>query len=86
MKQKLYSNSGETIVEALASVLIVAVCFLMLQNAIVTSANLNDTASIKNITFKESEKKEDTSCTVKVNDTIVTNMKCYETGDYYYYE
>lgn len=88
MIEKLKSNKGETIIETLASILIVAVCFVMIQNAIVTSTKINNKASEENVPFKESN--TTTSCNIKIVrgtlETTVTNVQCYETEGYHYYE
>lgn len=92
MNKKL-NNKGETIVETLVAILIVAVCFIMLQNAVVSSARLNSKSNDENEPFLIEDVVEQTSdnCKIYVTrnsvQTNVTSMKCYKTnGGYYYYE
>ena len=41
MMKKLLNNKGESIIEVLVSLLIAALCILMLQGSIVTAAKIN---------------------------------------------
>ncbi len=85
--KKLRNNSGETIVETLAAVLIVALCFLMLAGAIVTSSKINKQAKEQITPFKVSSKSS-SSANIKINGQSVDSKdyKLYESGGYYYYE
>lgn len=93
MKKKLLNQNGETLVEVLVALLIVAVCFVMLQGAIVASARLNNTAEQENVPFLE-DGATSSSCKVTIkrsNDSSSStskNTNCYTTngGEYVYYE
>lgn len=95
--KKILNNHGESLIEVLVSLLIVALCILMLQGSIVTAAKLNNktrthiepfvvgdaTASVKKIDFKLTNYKGD--IVDDISDQIDINY--YETkGGYYYYE
>lgn len=58
---KLLNKKGETIVETLAAILIVALCFVMLQNSIVTAAKINNSTENNQKSFVVSTKSRDTS-------------------------
>lgn len=79
---------GETIVETLIAILIVAVCFIMLQTSIVTAAKINKSASEENTPYNRDIASEDNTCIITIGSNIVNNVKCYITkdGEYYYYE
>ncbi len=88
---KITSQKGETIVEALVSVLIAALCFVALQVSIVSSANINKKSMEENVPFNKDEvSTESITVTIKRNgssDTTVTGIQGYKTsGGYYYYE
>lgn len=90
---KKLNKKGETIVETLVAILIVAVCFLMLQNSIVSAARVNKKSEEENVPFVINEDVTTLpNCTIKVrrnsgNDSNVTNYTCKVTeGGYYYYE
>ncbi len=88
---KLSNQKGETIVEALVSVLIAALCFVALQVSVVSSANINKKAMDENVPFSETEVREETiTVTLKrtgKSDVTVKNIKGYKTsGGYYYYD
>lgn len=86
--KRLLNKKGETIVETLVAILIVAVCFLMLQNSIVTAARINNSTSNEN---KQINIDESTSTSCKLNIVRGSQISsydynCYKSGDYYYYE
>lgn len=95
--KKILNNHGESLIEVLVSLLIVALCILMLQGSIVTAAKLNNkarthiepflvdgsTQSVKQLNFKL------TNSTGDIFDNISgqIDINYYVTkGGYYYYE
>lgn len=87
--KKLKKNSGETIVETLISVLVVAIAIVMISNAVITAGKINDVAKSEIVPFIEDTTGQSCSVTVKRSETNTSsmNMTCYETsGGYYYYE
>lgn len=88
----MMNSKGETIVETLVAVLVTAVCFLMLQTSVVTAARINNTSKNQNEPFnnQNSTQISGTGCSVKVsygtNTKYANNVKCYQSGEYYYYE
>ena len=89
--KKLKNTHGETIVEALVSVLIVALCFVALQGSIVASAKVNSQAKemIRNFTISDSDTVDSSaSVTIKRNSgSTKTNIqvKKSQDGNYYYF-
>lgn len=89
---KRLNKKGETIVETLVAILIVAVCFLMLQTSIVSSAKINKSSSNQNTPFNKSGAQKLDSCTITIGGEVKRNLSinCYKTSDayggYYYYE
>ena len=84
MKNKL-NNHGESLIETLVSLLIIALCILMLQGSIVTAAKVNKQTrtNIQRFVLNGSE---DTGKFIKCNDKT-TDIKIYKTsGGYFYYE
>lgn len=87
----LINKKGETIVEVLVSVLIVALCFVMLQVSIVSSAKINKKSMDENAPFSQSGV---VNQNIEVNITrsytaskSYLNVQGYKTSDgYYYYE
>ena len=83
--KKMFNNHGESLIETLVSLLIIALCILMLQGSIVTAARINK----KNRTNIEPFKLADSASTgknIKCNDND-TGIEVYKTkGGYYYYE
>lgn len=82
------NNKGETIVETLAAILIISVCFIMLQNSITTAAKINNKTSKENIPFVLGEEE---SCDIEIIrngiSSKVNEYSCKKSeGDYYYYE
>ncbi len=87
---KLKKQNGETIAEALVSVLIAALCFVALQTSIVTSAKINKKSMEENVPFDVSNQSIE-NITVTINRTTssktITGITGYKTsGGYYYYE
>lgn len=83
--KKILNNHGESLIEVLVSLLIVALCILMLQGSIVTAAKANkkNNEHIEPFVIAESE---DTSKNVMINGND-SGVKIYKTkGGYYYYE
>lgn len=85
-------NKGETIVETLVAILIVAVCFIMLETSIITATKLNISAENENAPFVK-DKSTKVSCTITIDRGSATSnegddrYKCYKTSTgYYYYE
>lgn len=90
--KKIFSAHGESIVETLIALMIVAMSFTILAGAIVTAARVN--AGIKNenetfsLTSTDDNRKAiavDGNYTVNFDGTNVP-VKVYETNGYYYYE
>lgn len=54
LKKKLQSNKGETLVEALASVLIIAIVAAALAYAVIVAVNISKTAEAADKKFKNS--------------------------------
>lgn len=83
--KKILNNHGESLIEVLVSLLIVALCILMLQGSIVTAAKANkkNNEHIESFVIAESE---DTGRNVMI-DGKDSGVKIYKTkGGYYYYE
>lgn len=85
------NNKGETIVETLAAILIVALCFLMIQNSVVTSARINENTKDNNMPFNTRNIKETKACTITIKRSATSGDSTYQTtckkaGDYWYYE
>ena len=87
--KKLKNNKGETLVEALISVLIVVICFLALQVSIVTSGKINASAKEMVLKFQISSTDEvdsDANVTIKRgNVSKQTSIQVKKTADGYYY-
>ena len=87
--KKLKNKKGETLVEALVSVLIVVICFLALQVSIVTSGKINASAKEMVLKFQISDTDEEdknASVTIKRgNVSEKTEIKVKKTTDGYYY-
>lgn len=86
-------NKGETIVETLVAILIVAVCFIMLETSIITATKLNISAENENAPFVKKDASVVSSCTITIDRGSATSnegaelYKCYKTSTgYYYYE
>lgn len=87
---KRLNRKGETIVETLVAILIVAVCLLMLSNSIVSAAKINKKSEEENIPFLVDGATK-ANCSLKVSrngsSTIISGYTCKVTkGGYYYYE
>lgn len=83
--KKILNNHGESLIEVLVSLLIVALCILMLQGSIVTAAKINkkNNEHIEPFVIAESE---DTGKNVMI-DGNDSGVKIYKTkGGYYCYE
>jgi competence protein ComGC len=87
--KKLKNKKGETLVEALVSVLIVVICFLALQVSIVTSGKINASAKEMVLKFQISDTDEvdkNASVTIKRgNVSEKTDIQVKKTTDGYYY-
>lgn len=94
--KKILNNHGESLIEVLASLLIVALCILMLQGSIVTAAKINN----KTKSHIEPFLKEETKVGDKLDITLTDNngniigeisgkvsAEIFKSeGGYYYYE
>ena len=84
------NNKGETIVEALVSILLIALCFVALQTSIVSSGKINAKAKemIKPFVLSSSDETiNDASITIKRNSgstKISIDVKKTANGYYYY--
>jgi Tfp pilus assembly protein PilV len=89
--KKLKNKKGETLVEALISVLIVVICFLALQISIVTSGKINASAKEMVLKFQISSSDavdENASVTIErknASESITTKIQVKKTADGYYY-
>lgn len=90
---KHINKKGETIIETLVAILIVAVCFLMLQTSIVSAAKINKSSEEENVPFIVEGRQEivGTNCSIAIergtSQSNVSGYSCYKTsGGYYYYE
>ena len=87
----LINKKGETIVEVLVSVLIAALCFVMLQVSIVSSAKINKKSIDENTPFSQNGAVNE-NIEVNITRSYTTsksslNVQGYKTSDgYYYYE
>lgn len=86
--KKLLNNKGESIIEVLVSLLIVALCILMLQGSIVTAAKINKKTQEDITPFVIGGSIEPGSVTTtRDGNTCTNNVNIYKTdGGYYYYE
>ena len=83
--KKILNNHGESLIEVLVSLLIVALCILMLQGSIITAAKVNKKNNEHIEPFLTAES-EDTGKNVMI-DGNDSGVKIYKTkGGYYYYE
>lgn len=83
--KKALNNHGESLIETLVSLLIIALCILMLQGSIVTAARVNKKTRT-NIEPFELADSTSTGKKIKCNDKD-TDIVIYKTkGGYYYYE
>ena len=83
------NNRGETIVEALVSILLIALCFVALQTSIVASGKINAKAKemIKSFVIRDSDVAVDgASVSIKRGNTVEdTDIKVKKTTEGYYY-
>ena len=85
------SNRGETIVESLVSMLIIALVFVFLTNAVMTSARINANVANAESSFETAKAKEKGAIHLIVDDNP-TDARLYEVDDddgearFYYYE
>ena len=83
------NNKGETIVEALVSILLIALCFVALQTSIVSSGKINAKAKemIKPFVLSSSDETiNDASITIKrKSGSTKINIGVKKTADGYYY-
>lgn len=90
IKNKLKKNTGETIAETLISVLLIAICLVMISHAVVVAGKINRVSRDGIVPFNESGASTQ-ACSIQVTKSsgtsTVSGMTCYETsGGYYYYE
>ena len=89
MMKKLLNNKGESIIEVLVSLLIVALCILMLQGSIVTAAKINKKTQddITPFYIDGSTSEFDSVTITRDTSSYSQSVKGYKTsGGYYYYE
>lgn len=91
MMKKLLNNKGESIIEVLVSLLIAALCILMLQGSIVTAAKINKKTQDDITPFYIGDSKSssafDTVTITRGTRSYSQSVKGYKTsGGYYYYE
>ena len=87
--KKLLNNKGESIIEVLVSLLIVALCILMLQGSIVTAAKINKKTQddITPFYIDGSTSEFDNVTITRGTSSYSQSVKGYKTsGGYYYYE
>lgn len=92
MKHKLKSKSGETLIETLFALLVVALAMTMLAGSIVTAARVNKGAEDLKTEFQVSNRDEISDVMVTVvhqtGPNSVVSVKAYKTNDdneYCYY-
>ena len=93
--KKLLSHGGETLLETLFSVAIIAVTFLSLTGAVTAAARVNNRiknsdsefriASSGNSTLTAFRVEITNSDGVTIADPVTVNVKIYSSGGYYYY-
>ncbi len=87
--KKLLNNKGESIIEVLVSLLIVALCILMLQGSIVTAAKINKKTQndITPFIIDGSSSAFNNVTITRGTSTYSQSVNGYKTdGGYYYYE
>ena len=98
--QKLKHKRGESVAETLVTVLIIAVGFLFLANAVVTSASINSKADNEAVAYitgeTDSVHKDSFKLKINGNDVTALQFELYVTGGdesegdnavhYHYYE
>ncbi len=87
--KKLLNNKGESIIEVLVSLLIVALCILMLQGSIVTAAKINKQTKddIESFVLDDSNFFFNKVTITRNGSSSDIEVKGYKTnGGYYYYE
>ncbi len=87
--KKLLNNKGESIIEVLVSLLIVALCILMLQGSIVTAAKINKQTKddIESFVLDDSNFVFNKVTITRNGSSSDIEVKGYKTnGGYYYYE
>lgn len=91
LMKKLKSNSGETLIEALAALLVVAITISFLSIAVTTAAKLNKKVRENTGAFKyDGASVTDNMARVNikgenVNGTVKEEVTVYAYDDYYYY-
>lgn len=89
--KRILNNKGESIAEALVSVLIISLVFVFVANAVMTSAEINSKIETKDNVFKNGT---DASGSVTVtitssdsfSDTPAVQLKQSQEGKFYYYD
>ena len=87
--KKLRSSTGETLVEVLVSIIILALCFVMLQTSIVTSAKINARSkeNVKTVHLEDAGETDGKVIILEGRNQKDTGKKVYKTeSGYYYYE
>ena len=94
--KKILNNHGESLIEVLVSLLIVALCILMLQGSIVTAAKINNKTKSHIEPFKTDGNEVGNELEITLTDNngnIIdgifgkVNTNIYQSeGGYYYYE
>jgi len=94
--KKILNNHGESLIEVLVSLLIVALCILMLQGSIVTAAKINNKTKSHIEPFKTDGSEVGNKLEITLTDNngnIIdgisgkVNTNIYQSeGGYYYYE
>ncbi len=87
--KKLLNNKGESIIEVLVSLLIVALCILMLQGSIVTAAKINKQTKddIESFVLDDSNFVFNKVTITRNESSSDIEVEGYKTnGGYYYYE
>lgn len=89
--KKIRLKNGETLVETLASLLIVCTCMIMLAGAIASAVRVNTSARNQNTAFAAANENRVDDMEIYLNEVPVTGITGYriETdhgSGYYYYE
>lgn len=83
------NKKGETLTETLVAILIIAICFVMLQTSVVTASKINSNTRNMNEPFN-TDSNSTISCKITIkrsNSTRNYDKQCHKTqGGYYYYE
>lgn len=85
--RKLKSNNGETLLEVLIAIIVLAFCFIILQTSIVASARMNKQSAdgVKPFRIDQSDGKYVPIKIVRNGVSSDTKVFIYKTKDGYYY-